>query len=71
MFYDKLIAKVFSCPQCKGEMQEVHRTQEKGFLYIWLECTKPECAGQWLQKIPISKPEKSVNDCIAPGVLTR
>jgi len=54
IFYEKLLAKVFSCPQCKGEMQEVHRAQENGYVYIWLECKKPECAGQWLQKIPIS-----------------
>ena len=54
MFYEQLIAKVFSCPLCKGEMREVDRADENQYTYIWLECKKQDCSGQWLQKIPRS-----------------
>lgn len=52
--YERLIAKVISCPECKGEMNEVHRAEENGILYIWLECTKDGCCGQWLQRLPVT-----------------
>jgi uncharacterized protein YbaR (Trm112 family) len=55
MVYDRFIVKVISCPECKGEMQESHRQKENGVLYIWLECLKPGCKGQWLQKLPVNR----------------
>lgn len=58
MLYDRLVAKIISCPECRGEMQEVQRQQENGVLYIWLECLKPGCKGQWLQKLPVMKSAK-------------
>jgi hypothetical protein len=52
MLYEKLLAKFISCPECKGEMHEVHRAQENGIVFIWLECLRSDCSGQWLQRIP-------------------
>lgn len=38
------------CPDCKGTMTEVDRVVENGFLFVWYECTKDGCDGQWLEK---------------------
>ena len=39
-----------SCPQCGARMTEVDRCCENGKVFIWYQCTKNECEGQWLQK---------------------
>jgi hypothetical protein len=33
-------------------MNVVDKLVEGGFMYIWLECSKSICDGQWLQKKP-------------------
>ena len=43
-------AKRHLCPQCRGEMAEVDRVNENGFSFVWYECTRPDCDGQWLEK---------------------
>jgi hypothetical protein len=44
------IAKKHLCPQCHGEMAEVERVNENGFSFIWYECMRVDCDGQWLEK---------------------
>ena len=54
---DRLIAKSQQsqeqkfCPDCGAQMTEVDRRSEVGALFIWYECSKNNCDGQWLQKI--------------------
>lgn len=38
------------CPECGATMNEVDRLTEGECVYIWLECSKSSCNGQWLQK---------------------
>ena len=38
------------CPQCRAEMAEVDRVNENGFSFIWYECKRADCDGQWLEK---------------------
>jgi hypothetical protein len=38
------------CPECGAVMKEVDRLIEGKRTYIWLECSKSDCNGQWLQK---------------------
>jgi ribosomal protein S27AE len=38
------------CPECGAVMNEVDRLIEGKCTYIWLECSKSDCDGQWLQK---------------------
>ncbi len=38
------------CPECGEEMKEVERCTENGALFVWFECSKENCDGQWLQK---------------------
>jgi predicted RNA-binding Zn-ribbon protein involved in translation (DUF1610 family) len=44
--------KVFKhhCPECGHKMFEVERTNENGFIFIWYECARVGCSGQWLEK---------------------
>ena len=37
------------CPQCGGLMKEAQRRKEGSITYVWLECVKADCDGQWLQ----------------------
>jgi len=40
------------CPECGGDkMIEVDRCKENGALFVWHECSRSNCGGQWLQKI--------------------
>ncbi|MCD6394264.1 MAG: hypothetical protein J7M40_12250 [Planctomycetes bacterium] len=41
-----------NCPECGGKMMEVDRCHENGMLFVWHECNREDCNGQWLQKIP-------------------
>jgi uncharacterized protein YbaR (Trm112 family) len=52
MLYEELLANLFSCPECRGQMEEAQRREEHGSVYIWLKCRRPDCHGQWLKKIP-------------------
>jgi hypothetical protein len=38
------------CPECGAIMHETARTCENGSLYIWYECKRSNCDGQWLHK---------------------
>ncbi len=40
------------CPECGDKMIEVDRCNENGVLFVWHECSRNNCDGQWLQKIP-------------------
>ena len=37
------------CPQCGGPMKEADRCKEGSITYVWFECVKADCDGQWLQ----------------------
>lgn len=37
------------CPQCGGLMKEAERCKEGSIVYVWFECVKTECDGQWFQ----------------------
>ena len=39
------------CPECGCLMKEVHRCNENGAVFVWYECERNDCNGQWLQKI--------------------
>jgi hypothetical protein len=47
-------AKRHLCPQCHSTMNEVERINENGFSFVWYECTRAGCDGQWLEKRTIS-----------------
>ncbi len=49
MRYPELISRHL-CPECGGTMAQVEKVRENGFSYIWYECTRSDCDGQWLQK---------------------
>ncbi len=42
------------CPECNAQMMEVDRRNENQALYVWYECSRNNCDGQWLQKMPVS-----------------
>ena len=37
------------CPQCGGLMKKSERREEGSITYVWFECIKADCDGQWLQ----------------------
>ena len=39
------------CPKCSASMTEVDRRRENGAWFVWYECSRSSCDGQWLQKI--------------------
>ena len=39
------------CPECGAQMTEVDRHNEKQAFFVWYECSRDGCDGQWLQKI--------------------
>ena len=48
------VGKELSCPECNTQMIEVDRHDEKQALFVWYECIRENCDGQWLQKMPIT-----------------
>jgi hypothetical protein len=38
------------CPRCGAVMNEVDRLKVGLNTFIWLECSKSDCNGQWLQR---------------------
>jgi len=38
------------CPECGAKMEEAERVNEDGFIFVWYECARPGCSGQWLEK---------------------
>ena len=51
------------CPECGDKMIEVDRCNESGVLFIWYECGKDNCDGQWLQKTP-----QNYQNCPVSGI---
>ena len=39
-----------ACPNCGHMMAEVDRHKENGDLFVWYECSRNDCDGQWLQR---------------------
>ena len=39
------------CPECGANMVKVDHRNEGGTLFVWYECSREDCDGQWLQKI--------------------
>ena len=37
------------CPQCSSQMKEADRRKEESVTYVWFECVKADCDGQWMQ----------------------
>jgi len=44
------------CSQCGGPMKEADRREEGSITYVWLECVKADCDGQWLQPYATLQP---------------
>jgi hypothetical protein len=38
------------CPECGAQMDEISRLNEGDSAFLWLQCDKDGCGGQWLQK---------------------
>jgi hypothetical protein len=38
------------CPECGASMVEYDRRMEDGAVFIWYECSREDCNGQWLAK---------------------
>jgi len=38
------------CPQCNADMIAAEQCRENGYLFVWYECTRDSCDGQWLKK---------------------
>jgi hypothetical protein len=38
------------CPECGASMVESDRKMEDGAVFIWYECSREDCTGQWLTK---------------------
>ena len=39
------------CPECGANMVKVDHRSEGGTSFVWYECSREDCDGQWLQKI--------------------
>ncbi len=39
------------CPVCRSNMAIVDQRNECGSLFVWYECARSNCDGQWLKKI--------------------
>jgi predicted RNA-binding Zn-ribbon protein involved in translation (DUF1610 family) len=38
------------CPECGARMTEADQCRENGVLFVWYDCIRTDCDGQWLQK---------------------
>jgi len=38
------------CPECGTQMTEVDRLSDDRAIFVWYECGRDNCSGQWLQK---------------------
>jgi predicted RNA-binding Zn-ribbon protein involved in translation (DUF1610 family) len=48
------------CPACGAMMSEVDRLKEGSHMFVWYECSKKSCGGQWLQKKPLFNMTKNI-----------
>ena len=39
------------CPECGSRMKELDRYNEEMATFIWYQCSRDDCDGQWLQKV--------------------
>jgi hypothetical protein len=46
--------KEMRCTTCGSVMAEADRVVEGDFVFIWYECSVPDCTGQWLARRPAS-----------------
>jgi predicted RNA-binding Zn-ribbon protein involved in translation (DUF1610 family) len=53
-----------NCPECGGKMVEVDRCRENDMLFVWHECERNDCDGQWLQKIPEKSEHKALRETV-------
>jgi hypothetical protein len=44
------VGRIVLCPACGAVMLEVDRSREGNYMFVWFECSKKDCGGQWLQK---------------------
>jgi hypothetical protein len=44
------VSNKHKCPDCSGAMAEIDRVNENYFSFIWHECIRANCNGQWLEK---------------------
>ncbi len=44
------MVETYRCPDCGTMMSEVERVIENNIVYVWYECTRTDCDGQWLQR---------------------
>jgi hypothetical protein len=49
------------CPACGSVMSEVDRLKEGGHIFVWFECGRDNCGGQWLQKKPLYTMARSMS----------
>ena len=49
-----------SCPVCGNMMTKVDERKENGDLFVWYECSRNDCDGQWLQRISSQSPDDSI-----------
>jgi len=40
------------CLECGVQMTEIDQLSDDRIVFVWYECTKNNCSGQWLQKVP-------------------
>jgi hypothetical protein len=45
------------CPQCGSQMKESEKRKEGAFTFVWFECIKSGCKGQWIQSYAESLPK--------------
>ncbi len=38
------------CPECSAQMKEVDRLSDDEALFVWYQCNRDNCSGQWLKK---------------------
>jgi hypothetical protein len=48
-----------TCPECGAPMTEVERVRENGFFFIWYECSRQNCNGQWLERESVLSPKRN------------
>jgi predicted RNA-binding Zn-ribbon protein involved in translation (DUF1610 family) len=51
------------CPECGAQMTEVDRCRENGAFFVWYDCSRTDCDGQWLQKTSSSALNSSLGGC--------
>lgn len=39
------------CPECGDKMAEVDRRNENSAIFVWYECNRDDCGGQWLERV--------------------